>query len=105
MCPDVPFERRHPVREWRGSVAAAVLHPAAQPLGFFLVGGVADNNGDALLPLDPIRLAARFTQRHEDIRDVFVLDERVAQGVGDEQARWIRPAGKGVTHEFLQLGH
>ena len=74
------------------------------PLAFVLVGRVADNNGDALLPLDPIRLAARFAQRHEDLRDVFLLDERVAQGVGDEQAHRVGPARKRLARKFLQLG-
>src|SRR5262249_37771253 len=81
---DAPFGGRLPAVERRLDLAAgSPFDPPTAPFRFFLVGRIADNDGDRLLALDLVRLAPRPRDRLEDLRQFLVLDEGIAERVGD----------------------
>ena len=87
MGADVPVRRRHPLAERSGDLVAlrAALDPAAQALRLLLVGRIADDDGDLLLPFDRIGAPAGLAEGQEDLRQVLLLGVRVAERVGHEE--------------------
>ena len=103
MGADVPVRRRHPPAQWSRDLVArrAALDPATEALRLFLVGRIADDDSDLLLPLDRIGAPAGFTEGHENLRQVFLLGVRIAERVGHEESR--RGYRVRVVEERLQL--
>ena len=104
MRTDVPVGWRHPLAEGRRRHIGrrAALDPAAEALRLFLVGRVADDDGDLFLPLNLIRAPAGLAERHEDLRNVFLLGVWVAERVGHKEPHSGRRFR--IVEERLQLG-
>jgi hypothetical protein len=85
-----PFERRAPQIERRRSSVRPLFDPAAAPFRLLLVGRIADDDGDQLLALDLVRRSPRFRDGLDDLRQLFLFDEGVAERVGDEEVEFGR---------------
>ena len=103
MGADIPVRRWHPPAQRSGDLVAlrTALDPATETLRLLLVGRIADDDGDLLLPLDRIGASAGFPEGHEDLRQVFLLGVRVAERVSHEEPRLGRRVR--VVEECSQL--
>ena len=103
MGADVPVHWRHPPQERRGDLAArrAALNPATETLGLLLVGGIADDDGDLLLPLDRVGAPAGLAEGHKYLRQVLFLGIGVAERVRHVEPR--RGHRARVAEERMQL--
>src|SRR5262245_532058 len=107
MRANAPLRRRPPAVEKCSELpACARLDPAAAPFSLFLLRRIADDDRDRLLFLHRVGVASRLCHWLHDLRQPFLLDERVAQRVRDEKAK-IGDCGRWVLggfHQRLHLG-
>ena len=87
MRAQAPFGQGRPKVHRRRSPRAALFHPSALPCRIHLVGRVADDHGDRLIPLDRVRLFSRIADGGEHGGKPRLLGVGVAQGVGHIEAR------------------
>ena len=84
---DAPLRRRHPAVQRRGDARRCRSRSSRPAPRLVLVGRIADDDRDRLLLLDLVRRAPRHRDRLVDLPELLLLDERVAERVGDEQPK------------------
>ena len=87
MRAQAPFGQGCP-KVHRGRASwAALFHPSALPRRIHLVGRVANDNGDRLIPLDRVRLFPRIADGGQHGGKSRLFGIGVAQGIGHIKAR------------------
>lgn len=102
---ETPGARRLPRVEGgaAGLLRRLPLDPTALAFGLLLVGGIADDDGDGVVALDAVGLAARLRDgARDEAGDLAFLVIRVAEGVGDEHTQRLGGGGAGEVEHFRE---
>src|SRR5258705_4750827 len=83
---NIPFARSLPTIKRRFAALRTGCDPAAATVCLLLVRWIADDHRDRLLLLDSVSIAARLSDGLVDLTKRLLLDERVAECIGDKES-------------------